>query len=90
MSKRRTIGENPLDLAVSKSPLDAVVPEAGRERAGPDTPEAAAERLEQLEEAVRTLRKQVAEVRMEMADIKNQLFRESYFLAQLKDKLAKM
>jgi hypothetical protein len=90
MSKRRTIGENPLDAVVSGNPLDAVVPgplgaQAGRSAI---TPAASDERLEQLESDIKKLRMQVAEVRMEMAEVKNQMFRDSYFLSQLKDKLA--
>ena len=90
MSKRRTIGENPLDAVVSESPLDVVV--SGRlgpqvDRPVPAEP-ASDERLEQLEADIKKLRVQVAEVRMELAEVKNQLFRDSYLLAQVKDKLA--
>jgi hypothetical protein len=90
MSKRSTIGENPLDAVVSGNALDAVVPgplgaQFGRPAAGDPASE---ERLEQLEADIRKLRMQVAEVRMELAEVKNQLFRDSYFLAQVKEKLA--
>ena len=90
MSKRRTIGENPLDTVVSGNPLDTVVPIPLSPQAGRPVPEepVSDERVEQLEAAIRTLRMQVAEVRMEMAEIKNQMFRDSYLLAQVKDKLA--
>ena len=90
MSKRRTIGENPLDTVVSGNSLDAVVPGPFRPQAGRHVPAepASDERVEQLESDIKKLRMQVAEVRMEMAEIKNQLFRDSYLLAQLKDKLA--
>ncbi len=90
MSKRSTIGENPLDVIVSGNPLDTVVPGPLRVPAGrPALAEAASdERLEQLEADIRKLRMQVAEVRMELAEVKNQLFRDSYLLAQVKEKLA--
>lgn len=89
MSRRSTIGENPLDAVVSGNPLDAVVPgprgaPAGRSAAEP----ASDERLEQLEADIKKLRMQIAEVRMELAEVKNQLFRDSYLMAQLKEKLA--
>lgn len=90
MSKRRTIGENPLDTVVSGNSLDAVVPGLLSPQVGRPVPAESAsdERVEQLESDIKKLRMQVAEVRMEMAEIKNQLFRDSYLLAQLKDKLA--
>lgn len=89
MSKRRTIGENPLDHVVTGNPLDIVVPgpqglAAGRPMAEP-VPEA---RLEELESAVKKLRMQVAEIRMELAEVKSQMFRDAYLLAQVKEKLA--
>jgi hypothetical protein len=90
MSKRRTIGENPLDAVVSRNPLDAVVPDPLTSKPGRPALEehASDERMEQLEAAIKALRMQVAEVRMEIADLKNQMFRDSYLLAQVKDKLA--
>lgn len=90
MSKRSTIGANPLDAVVSGNPLDTVVPGAlgaPAGRAGGADP-AVAERLEQLEADIRKLRMQVADVRIELAEVKNQLFRDSYLLAQVKEKLA--
>ena len=89
MSKKSTIGENPLDAVVSGNPLDAVVPGPLSSRAGrPALAEPASEeRLEQLETDIKKLRMQIAEVRMELAEVKNQLFRDSYLMAQLKDKL---
>jgi len=90
MSKRRTIGENPLDAVVSGNPLDTVVPGPLSSRAGRPVPAEppADERLEQLEADIRKLRMQIAEVRMELAEVKNQMFRDSYLMAQVKDKLA--
>ncbi len=90
MSKRRTIGENPLDAVVSGNPLDAVVPGPLTSQAGRSAlvEPASDERVEQLEAAIRTLRMQMAELRMELAEVKNQMFRDSYLLAQVKDKLA--
>jgi hypothetical protein len=89
MSKRRTIGENPLDAVVPGNPLDVVVPSPERQRAGRPAPvESAAEaRLEELESAIKKLRVQLAEIRMELAEVKNQMFRDSYLLARVKDKL---
>ncbi len=90
MSKRRTIGDNPLDAVVTGNPLDAVV--YGPLKSQPSRPvpaePASQERLEQLETDIRKLRMQIAEVRMELAEVKNQMFRDSYLLAQVKDKLA--
>lgn len=90
MSKRRTIGENPLDAVVSGNPLDTVVPDALGARASRLVPAeaASAERLEQLESDLKKLRMQVAEVRMELAEVKNQMFKDAYLLAQVKDKLS--
>jgi hypothetical protein len=89
MSKRSTIGENPLDAVVSGNALDTVVPgPLGAPAGRPAMAEPASdERLEQLEADIKKLRVQVAEVRMELAEVKNQLFRDSYLMAQLKDKL---
>jgi hypothetical protein len=93
MSKRRTIGENPLDAVISGNPLDAVVPgprgfKAGGSEAGQraDDP-GLAQRLEHLEAALGKLKVQMSELRMELAEIKNQMFRDSWWIARLKEKL---
>ncbi len=90
MSKRRTIGDNPLDAVVTGNPLDAVVPGPLKSQASRPLPAepASDERLEQLENDIRKLRMQLAEVRMELAEVQNQMFRDSYLIAQVKEKLA--
>lgn len=90
MSKRRTIGDNPLDAVVTGNPLDAVVPGPLKSSPGRPAPvePASQERLEQLETDIKKLRMQVAEVRMELAEVKNQMFRDSYLIAQVKEKLS--
>ncbi len=92
MAKHRTIGENPLDLVVSENHLEAVVsgPMAVRERGGP-APQAhlpdLEKRLADLEVDNKRLRVQVNELRSEMADLKNQAFRTSWWVSQIKQKL---
>ena len=93
MSKRRTIGENPLDLVVSDNHLETMVPASQafvRDRPAPaaEAPAGAQQRLEELEAAVRQLRRALGEVRIELAEVKSQMFRDSYWLAQVKEKLA--
>jgi hypothetical protein len=93
MSKRRTIGENPLEAVVSGNALDAVVPgprgfRAGGSEAAPrDDDPALAQRLEQLEAALGKLKVQMSELRMELGEIKTQMFRDSWWIARLKEKL---
>ena len=59
MTKRSTIGENPLDFLGSENPLDSVVP-------GPETASRATRvegRLEQLEAGVKGLQAELAGIK---------------------------
>ncbi|MBM4285264.1 MAG: hypothetical protein FJ128_08435 [Deltaproteobacteria bacterium] len=92
MTKRRTIGDNPLDFVAPENHLENIVsPLPALRTKRSDLPEEAAQaflqRLEELEAAVRQLRVALGEVRMELGELKGQMFRNSYFLAQLKEKL---
>ncbi len=90
MSKRRTIGENPLDLVVSESHLETVVsgPSASRQAAAAPEPAPALEaRLAELEAENRRLKTLVGELRLEVGDLKNQVFRTSWWVSQMKQKL---
>ncbi len=92
MSKRRTIGENPLDLVVSENHLESMVsaaPPRSRPASSAEEPSpGSVKRLEELETAVRQLRLALGEIRIELAEVKSQMFRDSYWLAQVKEKLA--
>ena len=93
MSKRRTIGANPLDLVVSENHLEAMVagPLATREAEVPGPKDNRLALLEQrlkgLESENKRLEMQLGELRMEMADLKNQAFRNTWWLSQVKQKL---
>ncbi len=92
MSKRRTIGENPLDLVVSENHLDTVVTGPltvveGGVPAAKDQLQALEQRLGDLESENKRLKMHLDELRSEMADLKNQAFRTGWWVSQLKQKL---
>jgi len=92
MSKRRTIGENPLDQMVLENHLEAVVsgPVATQEGGGPASEAQRStweQRLGDLESEYKRLRVQLGELRSEIADLKNQAFRTAWWVSQLKQKL---
>jgi hypothetical protein len=87
MTKRRTIGDNPLDFVGTAGHLETVVPAAPTPReVKPGAPAAPDPRLDHLEAAIKQLRVALGDLRMEVADLKSQMFRDAYRVAQLKDK----
>ncbi len=91
MSKRRTIGENPLDIVATERHLESMVsgPVASRPAApGPVAePSPLEARLLELESENRRLKALVGELRLEVGDLKNQVFRTSWWVSELKQKL---
>jgi hypothetical protein len=91
MSKPRTIGENPLDLVVSENHLETVVAGSSSRRgntpADREGPSAVEQRLMDLEAENRRLKTLVGELRLEVGDLKNQVFRASWWVSQMKHKL---
>ena len=70
MTKRSTIGTNPLDAVNQENPLDTVVPDlamAARTGRGQPTPEVQ-ERLQELEAGLKALRTEVAGVKAATAE----------------------
>jgi len=94
MTKRRTIGENPLDVDVSENPLDAVVPGSRAAKPGKSAPGREEStpvrdpRLDRLELTVKTLSGELARLRWELTELRRQLPKESWWMTRLKDKLA--
>ncbi len=83
-----------MDLVVSEKHLESMVPAAQalvRNNPAPaaaSSPDGLQQRLDELEAAIRQLRVALGEVRMELGEVKSQMFRDSYWLAQVKEKLA--
>ena len=94
MTKRRTIGENPLDAVGQESSLDSLVPasrgvlkdQPGLEKPLPEV----GVRLAKLEAEVRALRIDLAQLKAAVAEVQAALAQppEPWLLRKLKDKLA--
>jgi len=93
MAKRRTIGENPLDAAVTGTPLDAVVPDpkaaarAGRAQAEEELKESLAQAVKESQARVDALIKETKEA---LARLEAESLGLKGEVAQLKAELAKL
>jgi peptidoglycan hydrolase CwlO-like protein len=91
MAKRSTIGENPLDVVRSESPLDAVVPGPSAPAVGrPHLPAEVLQRLERLESGLKNAGAEGAQLKGELAALKSEGARDRAELAQLKPELARL
>lgn len=75
MSKRRTIGENPLDAAVQGNPLDEVIPHLGTAAAGEPAPPLLAQEVQEARQRLAALEVENQSLKQELAQAKAQLDR---------------